>query len=140
MKVSEEFNKYFRSEDIRTPLTLTISSTAVELLGENREKNLVVAFAEDGRRLVAKPMRRNQLVALFGDDTADWLGQRVELFTTDVWFGQKQVPSIQCRAPGQRHKAGNGKRGTRPPMSEDVAVAAQAPLDDDPELADDPIA
>jgi hypothetical protein len=112
MKVSQEFNKYFRAEDITAPVTLTIQSAEIDFLGEAQEKNLVISFTEDSRRLVAKPMRRNQLVALFGDDTSDWADQQVELYTTKVWFGQKQVPSIQIRMPGQA--GGRARRADTP--------------------------
>jgi hypothetical protein len=129
MKVSQEFGKFWRAEDIDRPLTLTIAGAAIELLGEEKERNLVVAFEEDSRRLVAKPTRRRQLVNLFGDDTAAWIGQQVELYTDLVWFGNKEVPSIQCGSPNRPEHKSRIRR--RPPTPEEVAVAAQAPISDD---------
>jgi hypothetical protein len=99
MRVSEEFGKFFRAEDVQAPVVRTIAGATIEMLGEEQEKNLVVAFSDDGRRLVAKPTRRSQLVELFGDDTDLWAGRQVELYTAMVPFAGKRVPSIQVRAP-----------------------------------------
>jgi hypothetical protein len=134
MKVSEEFNKYYRASDITAPITKTISGVSVELLGEERERNLVVRFSEPGPALVAKPARRGQLVDLFGDDTDAWIGQKVVLYTAMVSFGRERVQSIQVGAP-----KGQQQPRRRQPRTVDEAIAMQAPIDADPDLADDPV-
>jgi hypothetical protein len=51
MKVSQEFNKYFRAEDITAPVTLTIQSAEIEFLGEAQETHPLAHLFPDRREV-----------------------------------------------------------------------------------------
>jgi hypothetical protein len=68
----------------------------------------------------------------WGDDPAGWAGQRVAMVAETLSSGTKSIGMYPIAASGKP----NRKQPRQPPWP---AEEAQAPLDSDPELADDPI-
>jgi hypothetical protein len=105
MKMNEMFpGKWLKKEDVPVPAAATISRVGREEVNADnggKEMKVVMAFAEAH----LKPMILNignatALSELFGDDSANWLGKRVEIYTDpNVMFGGKRVGGLRLRAP-----------------------------------------
>jgi hypothetical protein len=134
VKISREFpGKYFKASDLNGPVTYAIRDvTREQLRGRNGlEDKPVLWFDGTKQGLPANVTNRRLLVPAFGDDTADWIGLRITLRVERVrGFDGDLVDSIVLDTGG----APKSKR--RMPTPEEVAAAAQSPLDD---LEDDPI-
>lgn len=107
MKMNEMFpGKWLKKEDVPVPTTATISRVSREEVNADnggKEMKVVMAFAEAH----LKPMILNignatAVTELYGDDSANWLGKRVEIYTDpNVMFGGKRVGGLRLRAPSQ---------------------------------------
>ena len=103
--MSEMFpGKWLKKEDVPHPTTATISRVSREEVNADnggREMKVVMAFAEPH----LKPMILNignatAVTELYGDDSANWVGKRVEVYTDpNVMFGGKRVGGLRLRAP-----------------------------------------
>lgn len=92
MKVSEEFpSKYLKSSDLngKEPV-LKINSVTKEEVGKEKQKKMVIYFAGKQKGMVLNKTNSEKMAYKFGDDTDDWAGQSVQLYTELVQFqGQK---------------------------------------------------
>jgi len=103
--MSEMFpGKWLKKEDVPHPTTATISRVSREEVNADnggREMKVVMAFAEPH----LKPMILNignatAVTELYGDDSANWVGKRVEVYTDpNVMFGGKRVGGLRLRTP-----------------------------------------
>lgn len=78
--------------------SLTIEAVAVEEVGDERQRKLVVAFKGAQKNLVLNKTNASTLVSAFGDDTDSWLGRFVEVFTVPTTFGGRSYEGIRVRA------------------------------------------
>jgi hypothetical protein len=100
MKVSNLFpSKFLRGADIAGTPTYTISSIEEEEVGQDREKKHVVYFANQQKGVVLNKTNCDTLTVLYGDETDEWIGEEVTLFTTPVTFNGKTTDAIRFRAP-----------------------------------------
>jgi hypothetical protein len=76
---------------------LRIEAVAVEEVGDDRERKLVVAFVGAKKNLVLNKTNASALVGAFGDDTDTWTGKSVELFTVRVTFNGRTYDGIRVR-------------------------------------------
>lgn len=78
--------------------TLTISDVKLCKLeqedGRQKDKG-IVSFREVDRGWVLNRTNATCLAAMFGEDTEQWIGKRVTLFSTPVKFGPKVEPGIR---------------------------------------------
>jgi hypothetical protein len=133
MRVSEMFpSKFLKAADIGDgERVFVISRIAYEEVGEDREMKHVVYFNGEKRGLVLNKTNALRLEYIAGsDDSNDWPGLEVTLFTELVSFGGKSAPAIRVK-------------NTRPPKPANVpttsvsavkkAAAEIPPWVDDPE-------
>jgi hypothetical protein len=130
MKRSEALpSKYFRAADITKPRVLVIDTVLHHKLVNNGvETEKPVCFFTDpitGKRvpqgLVLAPMKWDATEAALGlDDTADWVGKRVELFPDTTTYQGKRVPTIGIRKPAAKAK----KTKPEPDPDDDVPELA----------------
>lgn len=80
---------------------LSIEAVAVEEVGDDRERKLVVAFVGAKKNLVLNKTNASALVSAFGDDTDAWPGNTVELFTVPVNFNGRTYDGIRVRAASE---------------------------------------
>jgi hypothetical protein len=91
-------SKYFTGADlVGETWTLTIIAVTEEHLGRSGEEKVVLAFEEDKRRLTLNASRLKALIAAFGKDTDDWIGNSVELFGEQTDLG----PGVRIRPTGR---------------------------------------
>lgn len=73
----------------------TVDHAAEEtLLGEDK---LVLYFLEEDRPVVLNKTNTRRMIEGFGDDTDDWIGKRVQLYTEPVDFNGKVTDAIRLK-------------------------------------------
>jgi hypothetical protein len=108
---------------------LTISGVVFEAVGEDREMKPVVYFNGEKRGLVMNKTNALRLEYIAGsDDTDDWVGLEITLYTELVSFGGKSGPAIRIK-------------NTRPlnPMTAAGAKTLRKAMDDPPPWVDEDI-
>lgn len=129
---SEAFpSKFLKAADLGgKPLTVTIASAATETLKspEGVEQPKVVLRFTNGKKPLGKGLPLNMtnfdmVAEITGeDDSARWLGHKVELYPTKTEMRGKIVDCIRIREPGQPElKATATRRPAKksPPPSDD---------------------
>jgi hypothetical protein len=131
MKISEVFpSKYLTAADLNgKPYTLTIRTVTLEemITHDNKRVQKPVAWFEQAQKgFVMNSTNAHIIVALYGDSTDDWTGQRITIYPTKVKaFGSMQdCIRVREEIPAQPKPA--------------VAAQAEEPsgLDDDEDVAD----
>lgn len=100
MKVSEEFfpSTYVKASDLNgKELTLTMANVEREKLGDDLKPVLYFKGAKKG--LVLNKTNTNAIGDAYGDDSDDWFGQPIILFTAQVEYAGKLGPAIRVRVP-----------------------------------------
>lgn len=92
MKMSEQFaGNYFKAADLPQPRVLTIQAVTQEKMPEGDAKP-VMRFVGEQQQLVLNKTNAFCCVEMFGDETAAWAGQQVELYATTKHQDGKQPP------------------------------------------------
>lgn len=90
MKLSEAFpSNFLKADDLNgKPVTLTIAAVEMETLGQGKDKEskLIVQFKGTEKKLVCNKTNANTIGKLYGDDTDDWIGQRITIKPMEVEF------------------------------------------------------
>jgi hypothetical protein len=130
MKIGDAFPSNYLKADEDVPeegdLVVTVSRTEMATLGQGRDaKEKAVLFFKEVKKGLVLNKTNWQLIAkaLGSDDTDDWEGRRIALYSTDVEFKGEFTRGIRVRA--KEPKPANGK--TKPAK----AAVAEEDLDDD---------
>lgn len=105
---------WIASEDLeaRDPATATVTIAKVlryaevEFEAGRKKENLYsLAFSETKRQLVINQTNRKTLVELFGQDTRNWIGNKVVLYVQDgIKVGGERKKGIRIRRAAQEEK------------------------------------
>ena len=97
MNIDQAFpSNYLKAADLSGDTPLTISSVAVETIGEDSKP--VVYFTERETGLVLNKTNKETIKSLTGTSETDkWIGKQIVLFPTQVDFQGKQVEAIRIR-------------------------------------------
>jgi hypothetical protein len=136
-KISEEFpSKYLRAADLQgRQVAVIIDRTEHEELGNDRK--LVLYFEGKQKGIVLNKTNAQTIVAAYGDDTDDWRGGELVLFSTMVSFNNQQVEAIRVKVPPRKPAAAtraivtSGNRQLQASIADDPRQAMQAPLDEE---------
>ena len=127
-KLSEVYGgNYLKAEDIKDrDVTVLIDRVTIAELDEGKKK-AVLHFKGKDKTLALNVTNANMLQEILGsDDTDDWIGNKITLFTTKVDFQGKRVLAIRIK------EASNGKPVQAPPppelTDEDIPFAWALPL------------
>jgi hypothetical protein len=106
MKTSDMFpSKYMKGSDLKGGApTYTITSVSQEEVGQDREMKFVVYFQGQQKGVVLNKTNAELLEMLFGDESDDWIGEEISLFTMPVTFNGKTTNAIRFRAPKKSAK------------------------------------
>jgi hypothetical protein len=132
MKISEEFpSKYLKADDLGgREVKVVMAHVERESIGQDKKPVLYFKGKEKG--LVLNKTNSITIGDAYGDDTDDWFGQEVILFSVMVDFQGKVGPAIRCRVPTARD---------RKPKADAISTGPsdfpgdRAPDDDIPEFA-----
>jgi hypothetical protein len=106
-------SKYWKAADVESgPRILQIDGLEMERMGDGETKP-VLYFHHETKGLVLNKSNGNVLADLFGDDTDDWAGKRIEMFSVPTEYGGRSVQGLRLREPviaGKGKKAPPAKR------------------------------
>ena len=99
-------SKYLKAEDLRgkdgkgwREYQLTVKNVGLEEMGgESNEKKWVLHFEKAEKGLVLNRTNAQTLADAYGDESDEWLGQKVVLFVMTVTTPQGPKPGIRIRA------------------------------------------
>jgi hypothetical protein len=100
MKTSELFpSKWLKGDDLNgeTP-NVKIKAVTEEVVGRENETKHVVYFEGIQKGLVLNRTNSDIIETLYGDETDDWAGQEVQLYSVPVSFQGRTTNSVRCRA------------------------------------------
>lgn len=103
MKLSDAFpSKFLKADDLNDQdWTVTISKVTTDLIGqgENAQQKLIVHFTEMDKGFVLNVTNAKTIAKLYGDDTDDWIGNRITIWPNhDVEFKGEIVSAIRVRS------------------------------------------
>ena len=125
MKVSDAFpSKYLSAADITDSITVTMSHTeTTELEGK---KKLVLFFKGAKKALMLNKTNASNIAKAYGDETEDWTGKPLVLFTAWVDYKGESVEAVRVRAPQPKD---NPRQPQTPPKR--MAEADAGAMDDE---------
>jgi hypothetical protein len=104
MKMNEAFPSKYLKADVDVPedsdVVLVINDASMETLGQGKEaeEKVILYFNGTDKGLVLNKTNWGLIAkALGSDDTDDWTGKAISLYSTDVQFGNDFVRSIRVR-------------------------------------------
>ncbi|MGI9485434.1 MAG: hypothetical protein ACR2RF_06040 [Geminicoccaceae bacterium] len=93
-------SKYLKAADLENRrFTLTMGRVEMESINENEHPKPVLYFQGAEKGMVLNQTNGMMIASLYGDDTDNWPGQAVELYTAIVQFQGQSVPAIRIMAP-----------------------------------------
>lgn len=99
MKVSQAFpSNFLKADDLNgQAVTVTISSVDLEEIGQGRDKEekLVLKFQGKNKGMICNKTNANTIAKLHGDDTDQWIGQRITIAPREVEFQGDMVLAIR---------------------------------------------
>lgn len=102
MNINTTFpSKFLKASDLAgTTPTVTISHVSVEEVGRQKESLPVVYFAGKEKGCVLNKTNGRMIASIAGtDETDEWVGVAVQLYTAMVEFQGESVEAIRVRAP-----------------------------------------
>lgn len=123
MKLNEVYGgNYLKAEDLkdRGEVRCIIESVSV-MEGDDGKKKAVLHFRGKDKTLPLNITNANMVAELHGDETDDWEGKAITLYTCKVDFQGKRVLAIRVKeAPSQRQaQPVRASRPTPPPPPAD---------------------
>lgn len=118
MKVSEAFpSKYISAADIPAEnIRLVMAHTdPTEMEGKSK---IVLFFQGAKKGLVLNKTNASNIAEAYGDDTDDWAGKEIILFTTWVDYQGKSVEAVRVRAPQAKDNRPAPKTASPAPAKE----------------------
>jgi len=99
MRITEQFvGKFFKAADVSVPRTLIVDDVTMEQMSDGDDR-IVVRFAGERQRLVLNQTNADTCVALLGDESTAWHGQKLELYVTTTDYNGKPTLGIRVRSP-----------------------------------------
>ncbi len=126
MNINEAYpSKYLKAGDVtETPTSYTITDVNIEEVGREKQPRLVLQFkGEEKGMVVNKTNAKTIAKALGSEETEDWIGKAIKLYSTEVSFGDEMVEAIRV--------------SLKPGTANDVP--GKQKRDDEPETADNEI-
>ena len=97
-------SKYISAPDITSPVRVTIRSLAIEDLGDGQHKPALY-FVNKEKGLILNKTNALIMAVSLGDESDQWIGKQIELFTEMKQFQGKLVQGISVRVPQQPAQA-----------------------------------
>jgi hypothetical protein len=99
-------SKHLKQADVPSPIVATIAGVEMRDVGseDNAETKPVMDFKEDIKSLVLNVTNITTLEMLYGDDSDNWVGQKIEVYADpNIMYAGKRVGGLRVREP-----SGNG--------------------------------
>ena len=76
---------------------MVIDTVTLEEVGQDREQKMVAYFRGKQKGLVLNKTNSHALASKFGDDTDDWSGKSVQLYSEPVFFQGRKTDGLRLR-------------------------------------------
>ena len=105
MRMSEEFpSKYLKADDLMgREVRVTIARVEREKMGDDFKP--VVYFNDKKKGVVLNKTNAFTIANAYGDESTDWFGNDIILFSVMTEYGGKTTPAIRVRLPVARDNA-----------------------------------
>ena len=102
MKLSEAFpSNYLKSADLQgREIPVIIADASMEMLGN--ERKLVLSFQGKKKTMVCNKTNAGRIAYLYGDDTDDWAGREIILYSEMVEYQGRTVEGLRVKAPAKK--------------------------------------
>lgn len=120
-------SKWLKASDIEGDMRVSIASVTMEDVGDDDRKP-VVWFNEYDKGMVLNKTNANNVSALYGADSDNWIGKPMTLATAMVDFQGKSMRALRLYAPNTR----TGHNTTRKPAYQSGLPAEQRQQSGDP--------
>ena len=100
MNINEAFpNRYLKAADLNgRDVTVTIKSVEREEIGFDKERKLVLAFANTEKLMVCNKTNGIAIAKMHGEETDDWVGKKIILCAKDVEFQGTMTSALRVLA------------------------------------------
>jgi hypothetical protein len=102
------------------PIAATILNAQQEVIGREREKKIVLYFAEIDRGLVLNKTNFGALAPAYGTETEGWHGKKVTLYPDRTDFEGKEVDCIRLRVDPNDYVPPAQWPKPKPPTDDDM--------------------
>lgn len=103
MRLGKFLSDYLSAEAFEGPQIVTIRKVEVKMIGgaeEEKEEKMTLQFAEVEQGLILNRTNLKTLAGLWGDETENWLGKKIEIYVDEaIAFRGKVVAGLRVRAP-----------------------------------------
>lgn len=128
MKIDDMIeSKYLKQSDVPDPVIWTVDRIKKVNVGrddEDPEYRWTVKYREFPKPMVLNVTNLKRMAKALGDDTEDWIGGKIEVYTDpDIEYGGNVTGGLRVRGL---------KRATRPLLSVDQANAILGESSEDP--------
>lgn len=99
-KTTDDFfpSRFMKAADVdEEKPVLTVMDVNYEPIGEDNEMKLILAFQEVTKELVLNRTNASNLEEMYGKVPNNWIGKRVEMYTTFVDFKGKSVEAVRIK-------------------------------------------
>jgi len=93
-------SKYIKASDLpeEGSQSFTIEKVAIEEVGLNKERKLVIAFEESDKSMICNKTNARTIAKVLGSENTDeWEGKTVNLYRAEVEFQGEMVESIRVK-------------------------------------------
>jgi hypothetical protein len=132
MNVNDVFGgKYLKAEMLKgRAFTLTINKA--EIAKFDKGNKIAVGFQETDKGLVLNKTNAYAVAMMYGEETGNWMGKRIEIFPDTTMYGGEMTPCIRVRAPRgmpaaqmpQQHQSYQGNPNLSPSKQAEAAADA----------------
>ena len=100
MNINDAYpSRYLKASDLNGKnVTLTIKSAEREEVGLDKERKIVLGFANTEKLMVLNKTNGIAIAKMHGNDTDDWVGKRITLCARDVEYQGGMVPALRVLA------------------------------------------
>jgi hypothetical protein len=126
-------SRYFKAEDVASEKKLRIKNVSQELIGmgAEKEKKLVVWFANDEHGLVLNRTNNRTIRGAFGDAVDGWTNKIIVLFPTQADFRGRMVLALRVRIPPQNQGGANGQTTAKSKVATPKTPVVDHEIDDE---------
>ena len=105
MRMSDAYpSRFLSAADITQPTLATITYVEMEAIGQEGNLKPVLHLDEFDKSLVLNKTNFRTLAGAFGDETDNWRGRQIVLFTEMVPFKGQLTKSIRVRLPKSKQQ------------------------------------
>lgn len=107
MNINEEFpTKYLKASDLGGNVAkVQIAHVDSEQIGKDKDRRLVLYFRGKQKGMVLNKTNARAIADVFGDETDNWTGGDIEVFSMKVEYQGRMVDGLRIRIPQQPRQA-----------------------------------